>query len=274
MTGQPKKLFFTDLDDTLLNTQKDVTEENREAIRAALAGGHRITLTSGRPLSTSLPYVEKLGLNRPGCCLICFNGAVIYDCFQKEVLYSNPVNRRDAVLVFREAKKAGLHCHTYDSTGMVTAKHDPETDWYVERTGISVKVDPDIPASLKEPLYKLILIDPANPSRLEQFRRQMAQAGENHVDFFYSCPELLECVSSGVSKGSAIQWLVKYFGASINATVAVGDSENDIPMLRAVHTGCAMANASGICKDAADYITKQDCNHSGVAEVLRKFVIC
>ena len=49
------KIFFTDMDDTLLNSEKQVTQENRNAIQEALLAGHKIVCNTGRPLSGFLP---------------------------------------------------------------------------------------------------------------------------------------------------------------------------------------------------------------------------
>ena len=51
----------------------------------------------------------------------------------------------------------------------------------------------------------------------------------------------------------------------------MGDERNDIPMIRAAGIGAAMRNGHEEAKAAADYVTQKDCNHSGVAEVIRKF---
>lgn len=68
------------MDDTLLNSEKQVTKENMDAISEALAAGHKIVFNTGRPLSGFLPILKELGLDREGCYAIAFNGGLIYDC--------------------------------------------------------------------------------------------------------------------------------------------------------------------------------------------------
>ena len=65
--NQTVKIFFTDMDDTLLNSEKQVTKENMDAISEALAAGHKIVFNTGRPLSGFLPILKELGLDREGC---------------------------------------------------------------------------------------------------------------------------------------------------------------------------------------------------------------
>ena len=55
--------------------------------------------------------------------------------------------------------------------------------------------------------------------------------------------------------------------------VACGDEENDISMVQIAGVGVAMANARKELKDAADYVTVNDNNHSGIAEVINKFIL-
>ena len=68
--NQTVKIFFTDMDDTLLNSEKQVTKENMDAISEALAAGHKIVFNTGRPLSGFLPILKELGLDREGCYAI------------------------------------------------------------------------------------------------------------------------------------------------------------------------------------------------------------
>ena len=65
--NQTVKIFFTDMDDTLLNSEKQVTKENMDAISEALAAGHKIVFNTGRPLSGFLPILKELVLDREGC---------------------------------------------------------------------------------------------------------------------------------------------------------------------------------------------------------------
>ena len=268
-----KKFLFTDLDDTLLNKNKEITSENRAAINIALSAGHKIVLSSGRPLCTILPVAEKLELDIPGCYIICFNGSMIYDCGAGKPIFVNPVSQGDASYVFKAAKKAGIHVHTYDDDGLVTPELNKEIDWYEERTGIEIKLDPNLPETLTWDPVKVIFLEIEDHDRLEAFKQQLMPWAEGKVDLFYSGPELLECVSKGMSKGAAVKWLVEYLGGHMENTVAAGDAENDIPMLQAAAIGCAMKNATDACKAAADYITENDCENSGVAEIIRNFII-
>ena len=80
------KILCVDLDATLLCDDKSITQKNREAIHRMLEAGHYIALATGRPVETAREVARELGLNTPGCYMIAFNGAVLYDCAADRVL--------------------------------------------------------------------------------------------------------------------------------------------------------------------------------------------
>ena len=83
-----KKALFLDLDGTLLNDKKEITPGNYHAIRQALGEGHKIIIATGRPLASAIKQAERLGLTEKGCYVISFNGGVIFDMGNQEVILS------------------------------------------------------------------------------------------------------------------------------------------------------------------------------------------
>lgn len=85
-----KKILFTDLDDTLLDSRKRISEKNHRAVLEALDAGHRVVFNSGRPLVGMLPQLEELGLDKDGCFAVAYNGGLVYDCFRGETVFKKP----------------------------------------------------------------------------------------------------------------------------------------------------------------------------------------
>ena len=81
------KMIFLDLDGTLLDDNKRLPKENREAIDEALEQGHKVLICTGRPLSSAIKLLPLLGLDKPGCYAITFNGGLIYDAGEKKAIY-------------------------------------------------------------------------------------------------------------------------------------------------------------------------------------------
>ena len=86
-----RRILFTDLDGTLLDDQKNITPGNQAAIDEALALGHIIVISTGRPLASALIQAERLGLTKSGCYAITSTGANIKDMYNKKPVFAKGV---------------------------------------------------------------------------------------------------------------------------------------------------------------------------------------
>lgn len=272
-TKTNKKILFMDLDDTLLNYKKEITEENSQAIAQALAQGHLAVINTGRPLIGAIQLVRSLGLDQKGCYAITYNGGLIYDCYEEKPVYKKSIPLSYVAHIFREAARHGLFCQTYTDTHLIAPAQTPELEAYVTNTHVPFLVDSGCPESLTEDPVKVLIIDSEDHRKSDAYRSSIEEWARDKVSIFFSSGIYLEHVAAGVSKGDAMKELCRILDIPLENTVAVGDAENDLPMLETAHIGVAMANATSQVKDVADYITHRDCNHSGVAEVVEKFIL-
>ena len=83
----------------------------------------------------------------------------------------------------------------------------------------------------------------------------------------------MEYIKKGTGKGDGVKKLASILGIDISDIICVGDERNDISMVTVAGVGVAMANARPELKAVADYVTENDNNHDGIAEVIRKFVL-
>lgn len=269
-----KKILFVDLDGTLLTDTKDITPENLEAIHEATALGHAVVVTTGRPLYSTVRQLEKLGMTKPGCYAITSNGALIYNAHTKETIFRTGVSRDCLREAFDEAYKYEVHPQTYSNDGVLCEHDTPELQYYAKSNVIRYDVVEDVAQALDFDPIKMLFIDLRDRNKLERFREHMEPWSKaHHIDMFFSCDQYLEFLPEGINKGSGIRWLCNYLQVSLDNTLAAGDAENDITMLQAVKTPCVMKNARPEMHAYASYITKNDNNHSGIAEIIRKFML-
>ena len=114
----------------------------------------------------------------------------------------------------------------------------------------------------------------ADRSNLERFRAHMEDFSKRyHLDMFFSCDQYLEFLPEGINKGSGIRFLCDYLQIPLDNTLAAGDAENDITMLETVKLPCVMKNARPEMYPYGKYITEHDNNHSGIAEIIEKFML-
>lgn len=268
-----KKLLFLDLDGTLLNDAKQITPGNRNALEQVLTLGHSVIIATGRPLQSAIKQAQTLGLDQPGCYLIAYNGAVIYDCETEQPIFSKTLSLQSAIRIFDYVNAQGVHIQTYDDWDVLVEPRcdDEAVRRYCSLIQMSHRVISDVHTDLKESPVKCLAIDFNEQTKLLELQRWIRDAMSQEVDCFFSCPYYLEIVPRGMSKGEAVRMLCRIMNVPIENTVAVGDASNDISMIKAAGVGVAMANATEEVRVAADTITQQDNNHDGIAEVAARW---
>ena len=270
--GMNSKILFTDIDDTLLNKDKSVSEENRDAIRRMLGQGHYFVLMTGRPIATGRIVIRELGLTEPGCYMAAYNGGVIYDCAAGRILSERTLPMEVTKELIDEAHKEGIYVQTYQRDTIITEEDGKELEFYLSNAVMRYQVVDDLYASLDKEPNKVILINIEGTGKLQRFREEHAYLEERSNSFF-SHDEFLEYCPKGINKGSGIKYISSFLGIPMEHTVAVGDERNDISMVSAAHVGVAVKNAHTELKKIADYVTERDNEHGAIAEVIEKFIL-
>lgn len=267
------RVLFTDLDGTLLDDEKKVTPGNQAAIDEALAKGHKIVVTTGRPLASARVCASQAGLDKEGCYVICFNGGQIYDPYHDKTVYGKTFSREIAVNIIYEALKRDLHIQAYSDTQILAVRETEELREYARINRLPFALVGSVEEMVPQDPYKLIAISFEDKGKNDCFQEEVLKKMSGSVDSFFSNDAYLEIVPDGVSKGNAVRWFCEYMGIPIENSVAAGDAQNDVEMLKAAHVGAVMCNAfPGIAK-YGNYITERDNNHDGVAEIIRKFIL-
>lgn len=267
-----RKILFSDLDDTLLDENKAVCQENQKKINQMLEQGHYFVITTGRPVATGKIVVNQLKLTSPGCYMAAFNGAVIYDCAAGQILAQRTIPIHIVREILDEAHKAGIYAHSYQEEYIVAEQYTPELDFYISNAIMEYRLVPDIYSSLQTEPNKIIMIDLEGDKRLLEFQKQHEEL-LSHCNSFFSRDEFLEICPKDTDKGSAVKYISRFLDIPLENTVAAGDERNDIPMVKAAHIGVAVKNGHPNIKEAADYITNRDCAQGAIAEIIDKFIL-
>lgn len=280
------KLLFTDLDGTLLDDAKNISDTDMAAIHAMIDAGHKFVMTTGRPLTSVKRIAEKYGFLQPGYFLVSFNGGLIYDCGAGESILTRRISVNQVKFIMDEAHKRGFHAHTYAGDLVVSEYETEQLKKYCSAMQMDYVVVDDIrnyyggvncndgPINVViKPPIKVNIITPFEHSSLVDFRADMRTVTANKLFDVFSKPEMLEFSHMLSNKGEAVRYMAEFYNEPIENTIAVGDEENDCPMIEAADVGVAMANASQAAKSVANYVTTRDNNHSGIAEVIEKFIL-
>ncbi|MBP8968206.1 MAG: HAD family phosphatase [Lachnospiraceae bacterium] len=264
-----KKIFFSDMDGTLLTRDKKISEKTKKALDEFAAAGNHFAICTGRGLNNVIPVSKELGLNYKGMYFICYNGAEIYDVDAGKDIFRIGVPLKLIPGIFETAAEYGIHVHTYTSDSLVSPENGEEMQYYNRVIKRPVVVTDDIVAALPEDPCKVIAIELHDLEKLEKFRLAIMEKYSDTVTTVYSNPNYLEIFMKEAGKGSAVVRLAEHLNIPIENTIAAGDEQNDISMIEAAGLGVAMLNAVDAAKKAADLITEFDNDHDGLEAVLK-----
>ncbi|MDE6892862.1 MAG: Cof-type HAD-IIB family hydrolase [Lachnospiraceae bacterium] len=267
------KILFTDLDGTLLNSQKQIGSYTREVLTAWTDAGHKLVLCSGRDINSVADVKRDLQLDLPGMYLIGYNGGQIFDCEKKETIHKITLTLPQTRHLLSEAEKWGIHIHTYSDTNILAPKMDEELRYYQHAIKTPLIICENLADSLTCEPCKCIAIELKDFKKLEDFRLSLLPFAEKEeISMVYSNPNYLEFIPNLSGKGAAVKTLCEMLDIPLCFSLAAGDAQNDMSMIEAAGTGIAMINGSEDVKFAATLITHEDNDHDGLARALIDFI--
>ncbi|RDY25694.1 sugar-phosphatase [Romboutsia weinsteinii] len=267
------KLIALDIDGTLLNSEKKITPEVFKSIQEAKKNGAKVVLSTGRPLPGVTPLLEELNLTDEGDYVICFNGALVQEVKNKNIISDVEMELEDFKVIYNDiCKKHNSYIHINTPTNVITPFEVPSEYTVLESNlnniPIVYKSEDEIDESIK--FCKVMIID--QPEKLEEIIPQIPKEFFEKYTIVRSAPFFLEFLNKGANKGIALKALCNTIDLPIEQAIAVGDEENDQHMIKFAGLGVAMGNARESIKEIADYVTDTNNNH-GVAKVINKFIL-
>lgn len=256
-------LVCTDLDGTLLKDDKTISQENISAIEYFKQEGGLFTIITGRIPFFVFDICEQVHPNVPFGCI---NGGGLYDYSKKEYIWKSvmPEELMQVVKFVDETfPDVGIQVNTFSN--VIFCKDNLAMENFRKVTkapNIVCKYD-----EIQEPVAKVVFGTPSE-ERIECVRDALSKHAL--ADKFYyvrSEKELFEILPKGSSKGNAISKLCQHLNVDLDKTIALGDYDNDVPMLRLAKVGVAVSNARKALLDVADYVTVSNQEHA-IAKVI------
>ena len=270
MTQADRKIFFFDLDGTLLNSEKIITADTYNALSRWHERGHLLAISSGRPMVSIEQVIREQKLENFFPYSIAFNGCYIKKYGESTPLLKYTVSMDDMKLVAREAAALDLYIHYYDDTHIMTPHEGRELEFYTRVVKLPYRVVGEFPAGILSESCKMICIDLDSTGRQEILAKKITAATEGRLSCIMSNPWYMEIFPAYAGKGAAVNSMLSLLGISRENSYAAGDEENDISMLKSAGLGIAPANASESVKAAADIVCADDNDHDAFAEILLK----
>ena len=270
------KLICIDMDGTLLKDKKTVSEENLNSIKLAIKKGVKVVITTGRIYDCAKMYSEKIGLDTP---IIASNGAFIG--YKDKAIYNNPLKKEDILKFLEVTKKHGLKAYLTANFGIISQEELAEDHVYKilnktlkDEEKVKLIVSDNIREEIEKfdgEILKGVCADKNNKVNLIKAREELESLNTN-MEIVSSWNDNFEVMRNGSTKGDAVRYLANYFEIDKEEVMCIGDSENDLSMIKYAGTGVVMGNASEDIKSVADYVTDTNVN-DGVAKAINKFVL-
>lgn len=269
------QLIALDMDGTLLNSQKKISEGNKRAIEKAAGAGKTVILNTGRGPAELEEYLGELPQVR---YLNCVSGAVVYDLKERRAIGSRLLGCGLIKTLLELAKEEGAMPHILGDSSVVQ-----RDQWErMEEFGMGIYKEmfqrvaekwEDMPARYAESPFEAAKVNIYHrdvQSRLrtkERIRRMglpvvMAEAEITS----------LEVSAQGVDKGTGLECLCGYLGLPMSQTIVVGDAANDLQAMKKAGLAVAMGNASQEIKAAA-HVVVADCDHDGCAQAVEQYLL-
>lgn len=265
------KMIAIDLDDTLLNDDLEITEENLKTIKRAEEQGIIIVLASGRSPFAMESYVKDLGLDLKPGYKISYNGAMIVETHTGEVVFRDPLDASLALEVYEYVASEKMPIQTYHGDTIYVTFENDYTDKDCALTGMKQETVEDFQSFIQESPIKYVI--PGEPAVLEVLEWKLKTNFGYKANIFRSKPYFLEVMDKGVDKKEALALLAEKRSIPPANIMAIGDAMNDYQMVKYAGLGVAMKNAHEQIRDIADVIGQKSNNESGVAEIIKTYVL-
>lgn len=262
-----KKLFISDVDNTL------VTEENphfskklKEMLKKIENSNDEFVLCSGRPTINLIDIALELQQDNINLKYVSgFNGAEVYDMLAQKTIINNGLTKEQVTHICEYLNKEEYKYIIFDQKCIRT--NLPDNYWTIRESRLS-----------KKPIAKLLDTFAASPKVLLivdgkeniQIQNNLKQALPEY-DIFDSAPHFIEIVKKGVNKATPLKEIAELEDFKIKNTYGLGDSGNDIELIKQAGTGIAVENAREDIKSIADIIVSH-VENDGIANYLEKIL--
>lgn len=274
------KAIVLDIDGTLLNTGKIISEKTKQALIAAQEEGIKVILASGRPTTGMLELAEQLEMTKYEGFLVSYNGARVTDCLTKEVLFNQAMSIETGQAILEHLKKFDVipmidkedYLYVNDVySGMLDLPDGAFNIIEYEARGGNFKLSEidDLAAFATFPINKILIA--AQPEYLQKIAPALHAPFDEIVTAAFSAPFYFEFTDKGIDKAKALNTVFPEMGIHSENIIAFGDGHNDRSIIEYAGIGVAMGNAVDALKEIADDVTLS-CDEDGIAAGLEKYL--
>lgn len=263
------KMIALDLDGTLNNDQKVITQKTKDALIEVQKQGIVVVLASGRPTPGMKRESDELELEKYHGLLLSYNGGRIVDVTTKQVIYEKSLPKVTAVKFLKHLEDFKVTPIVDDSNHYYTTdRKEFMIEFESKLNNMGIKIVDNVADDLDFSPVKILIAAPNE--YLMPISDEITKPFRHELSFIHSSPVYLEATMKGINKASSLQNICDYLHIKPEEIMAFGDAQNDISMLEFAGLGVAMGNAMDSVKEIADEVTLSN-NEDGIAFTLEKY---
>ena len=275
------KAIVMDVDGTLTNGKKQITEKTKEVLLKAQSKGIKLILASGRPTTGLMGFAKELEMDKNNGLLVSFNGSKVVDCETFEELFNEPMSIEEGKAVLEHMKKFEVRPMVDKGEYMLVnnvfdnkiyARNGQEINIieYESRGGNYklCEID-DLAEYIDYPLNKILTA--GQPDYLKEHYREMMEPFKDKLSCMFTADFYFEFTAKGIDKAKALETVLKPMGINEDEIISFGDGQNDLSIIKYAGIGVAMENAVDELKEQADEITLSN-EDDGIAYSLLKHI--
>lgn len=260
------KLFFTDLDDTIVRSDGTIAKETIHAFHELEKKGNKVVICTGRPIMALNTVLASLNLAKE-TPIICFNGAAIYNG-NVEKIADYGFTPEDFKEVINACDELKLDYAIYDQNDIFVTNPDEK---YTQVELAICSKPPKLLEQFKGNTSPKILCF-VDPNKAQDIIDKLNYKTLNRFNISTSKPFFIEITPQGVNKGIAIKKLCELENIPLSKTTCFGDGDNDIAMFMICNQKVAVNNCSDKIRELATVIT-DSCDQNGIAKYIEKYEI-
>lgn len=270
------KLIAIDIDGTLLDSSGNLSQENKKAIAKARTSGIKIVLASGRSFLSMKKYVNALELFDEDDYLIANNGALIQETNTGEILYEKVFKGEEIRDIYHLSKELKMPINLIHLDKVYEPKY--------LKGAVSTYKGANLPKGMQLEFSEVDMdylprnfkanqiVVSRTAAEIDLIIKKIPKNYFENYTIDRSLAYLFEILPKNSNKGQALKEIQNRFGFKKEETMAIGDQENDISLLKNAGIAIAMGNSSTDLKAVADYQTKSN-DENGLAHALNKFLV-
>lgn len=266
-----KKIIAVDIDGTLLNSKREITEKTKNTLIKAQDMGHIVVIASGRDPHGVFAFADILKFDKYNGLLSNFNGGRITNYQSKEILINHPLdfNLTCEILKFSE-ENLDMNYIIYTDNGILTNSNKTYViDEISQKAFTSYKVVPNLYETIDFSPNKIMYSQ--DPNLIDKDAEKLKNKFFDKTSQVKSTPYFYEIMPKGIDKGKSLVEIASYYNMDMKDVIAFGDEENDLTMIEMAGVGVVMGNGTDFMKKRADFITKSN-DEDGISYYLENYL--